>query len=598
MGHDEGTDDTRQRLREALSRALTVEANARDLEAPPGLFDEVVGRLEARSREMRELFGGRPPLALVHFDTPGIQEYVFKVKRPVDLFGGSRLVYHFTDPDEAREVSLYRHLAGASVAVPPSAVIYAGGGNGLLLVAASEAKCVAKMLGEILAGATGSDLRTMTAVLEVWPEELSPGSAAIPEGMEEALGRLQPVSRYAAAVAALSARLSRARSRQSRLAEPIPPSRHARRCDACHQRIGEPRRSYEGEKKERLCGSCEARWRYGGQEKQEAEESRTFEDLVRGLPETPLAVLYADGANVGRAFQRLESMTQHRALSLAVDAAMNEAKKKALAASPWLRGKESHRVQTAISGGDDLVLVLPALAVADAVGPLIESFEAAFDLKSNARLREAFAGAPQELRDRIGKFGLGIGIAIADFHFPIQFLLIYARELLKSAKSRIRDGERSAVDFLVLRSGTPLSESVTDLRVQQLKRKPEGDRPGLWLTRRPLSRKEFVELVRRTRLLLDHVPTSQVHAIRREIGRGYELSRSLWRYQHARAKDGKGWAAYREDLGRGLEQVDGLLWSELTDNGRKGWLGTDFLDALDLFDLVQEPRKDDGRIAA
>jgi hypothetical protein len=597
MGHDERTDDARQSLKEALVRALTVETNARGLATPPGLFEEVAGRLEARSREVREVFTGRPPLALVAFDTPGIQEYVFKVKRPVDLFGGSLLVAHFTEPDESLEASLYRYLADAKMAVRPSAVVYAGGGGGLLLVAASEGESVVEAIGGILRAASEDDLHTVTAVLEIWPEELASTPAEVPAALGDAAGPLQAASRYAATVSALHARLARHRSRQARLAASIPPARHAQRCVACDSKVAEHRR-YEGEDAERICGSCHARWRYGQENKKASDQPQTFEDMVAGLPETSLAVLYADGANVGRAFQQVQSPAQHRALSLAVDDAMKEARSKALDKNPWLAGGEGKRYQIAISGGDDLVLVLPALAVADAVGPLIHLFEAAFDLKSNARLREAFGDAPQELRERIREFGLGVGIAIADYHFPIQFLVTYARELLKSAKRRIRNGERSAVDFLVLRSGTPLSESVVDLRERHFKRQPEGNRPGLWLTRRPLSGKEFVELVKRTRLLRVHVPTSQVHAIRREIDRGYELSRSLWRYQHARAKKGKGWAAYRENLGCGLEQVDGLLWSELTDNGRKGWLGTDFLDALDLFDLVLEPRKDDGRIAA
>ena len=46
----------------------------------------------------------------------------------------------------------------------------------------------------------------------------------------------------------------------------------------------------------------------------------------------------------------------------------------------------------------------------------------------------------------------GIGLAIADVHFPVFFLLRYATELLKSAKRRTAEGERSAFDFAILRS--------------------------------------------------------------------------------------------------------------------------------------------------
>lgn len=584
-------------MKDALRRSLKVEANARGLEPPPGLFGQVAEDLDSGTHELRELFGDRPPMALVGFDTPGIQDYVFRVRRPVDLFGGSQLVAHFTQDDESREVSIYRHLADGKVAVPASVTVFAGGGGGLLVVAASEAATVVACLERILRDVTHDDLRTVATVLEVWPADLSPAPATLPPGLKDALGPLRSVSRYSATLSALTARRSRERSQKAHFGAPVPSSRHAERCAACNRKVAVKERPV-GDNQERVCDSCDARGRYGSDQKRGTNQPQMFEDMVRDLPETPLAVLYADGANVGRAFQGLQSMAQHRALSQAVDGAMTKARDNAIAASPWLAGDAGYRWQVAISGGDDLVLVLPALAVPDVVEPLVKTFEAGFDLEGNTELAQAFGGAAQELRDQIGNFGLGVGIAIADFQFPIQFLVRYARELLKSAKGRIRpcQGERSAADFLVLRSGTPLTERVTDLRRQCFRRDPNGKRPGLWLTRRPLSVGEFVDLVRRTRLLRKHVPPSQVHAMRQEIYRGPELSRSLWRYQHARAKDGEGWAAYRAALGRDLNDVDSLLWTKLAAQAgdTTPWLATDYLDALDLYDLVEQPAKDRG----
>jgi hypothetical protein len=579
-----------QNQREALRRALTVEALSRGLEPDAKLFERVSRDPASAGNEIRRVFEDRPPLTMLHFDTPGIQQFIFKVRRPVDIFGGSKLVADFTAEDPSREVSFYRHLAAAEATVPPQTVIYAGGGGGLLLVASAESEDVSQAIRGILRRETRGDLRTVTAVLEIWPEDLSATPAVLPEGLESIVGPLRPVSRYAATVAAVAARLSRERSRGASLAESIPEEQQFERCDLCGGKAASGHR-YRGTDQERICDSCEARWRYGSRGKLEDQQANTFEDLVDGLPETALAVLYADGANVGRAFQRVGSAAQHRALSLAVDEAMHRATNDALAACPWLGEGEEIRVQTPIRGGDDLVLVLPAMAVFRAVGPLVSAFEYSFDFARNSLLRNAFADADEELRKEIAGFGVGIGIAIADFHFPIQFLVIYARELLKSAKRRIQRGARSAVDFMVLRSGTPLNRSVNDLRVQHFQREPANGSPGLRLTRRPYASDELAELVRLTELL-GQVPTSQVHAIRQEIGRGYELSRSLWRYQHARAPSGKGWAAYREALGCDLAGVDELLWRQTTEGskGSDSWLETDFLDALEILDLVNAPQ--------
>jgi hypothetical protein len=591
-------DRIRRDLREAMRRGIQVEARGRGLTAPAEVLEAVADDPGARGEEVWRLFGDRPPLALVAFDTPGIQEYVLKVRRPVDLLGGSLLVAEFTAAEEPRAVSFYRHLHGSGAAVPSLCVIYAGGGGGLMLVAASEAPGVAETLRGILARETKGALHTVVAVLEVWPADLAGGAAAPAPGLAEVLGPLRRSSRYAATVAALTARLGRERSRATALASPIPPERHIERCRACGGEVASGSR-YKGGDEEPIGPACAARWRYGAREKAEEDAPRTFEDLVAGIREeggaSSIAVLYADGANAGLAFEQVESMAQHRALSLAVESAMQAARKKALAASRWLAGEEVRRVQTAIAGGDDLVLVLPAVAVFDVAPRLVELFEGSFDLEAKSLLAEAFAGAPAQLRDLIAGLGLGVGIAVAEFHFPIQFLFGYAYELLKSAKARIRSGVRSAIDFLVLRSGTPLSQSIDEVRERHAVRQPRDGEPRLQLTRRPYSRSELADLVSRARLLGRHVPPAQLHAIRREIDRGYALSRSLWRYQHARAKDGEGWSAYRTALGNHpLADVDRLLWQEVSSAQKSeadhesgsGPLATDFLDILEIFDLV------------
>lgn len=585
--------------RHALSTALEAEARDRGNEIPQQLLREVVEEPLGHPAStvyrgaLRETFGGDPPLALVAFDTPGVHDFVFRVRRPVDVGGGSHLIADFTSlKPTTRRIRSVHQIVG-SLGHPPGSVVFAGGGRGLVVVPAHGAARLREGLEEVLRQATGGDLETVTATVAAWPQDL--GAAAAPTAF--ANGGERPMSRYAATVSALMGRLSRARSTRERFADTLPPK--ARRCDACRRRLATVPRPRAGEQ---LCVPCARRRELGGQLKKHADEARTFEDLAKKDPEDPdaptdnmIAVLYADGANVGRAFQELDSMARHRALSESVEEAFRAAYEE-VRKIPGLRGEEERLLcQAPIRGGDDLVVILPARAALEASRGIVRTVEAAFDSRHHPLLRDAFADAPQGLRKRLDAFGVGIGIAFAELHFPVGFLVRYAEELLASAKARIRasgqgtgkDPLRSALDFLVLTSGSPLSESIPGLRQRHYRTPPRGREPGLLLTERPFSLPELDRLLDGATHLRT-VASSQLFALRQELLRGHALSRSFWRYQHARAKEGDGWAAYRKAHNVPLSQIDSLLWRDAAaPRGESGaWKSTPVLDALEVLDLL------------
>ncbi len=566
-----------ERLSRGMRRALEIEAGSRQLDLPTDAGDDA----------LHELFGAEPPLALVAFETPGIQRYVFKVRRPVDVYGGSLLIADFTREDS--KSSVYRILS--KLGLPEEGVVYAGGGGGLILAPARHVRDLRQALEKGLSRATDGDLRTVTSALAVWPEDLS-DARITPVGddrLNEVLRPRSETTRYAATVAALLKRLSRERSHQAGLVPLISADQQEKRCDACGERIGEVT-FHPGGDDETVCRPCETRRKAGGWAKRDDEQARTFEELVGD--EHYMAVLYADGANVGKAFQALESLAQHRALSNAVETAFDEAVRQVLDQLPELRfehDKSTLRFQTPIRGGDDLVLVLPAKAAFPAARALIPAIEKHFSFDDNELLRKAFPEKAHDLRERIAHFGVGVGIVFASFHFPIQFLVEYAHDLLDSAKRRIHEnGCRSAVDFMVLRSGNPLNSSIAKLRENHYQRKPRGRENGLLFTRRPYTFEELKAFLKRADALAENVPRSQIHAMRQEVLRGYTLSRSLWLYQHARSRQRDSWAAYRDALGVSLEKVDTLLWED--DSTRQDWKSTDLVDMVEVFDFLGRPR--------
>lgn len=599
-------------LSQAVRAALEREARVRGVDVPDELsrHDWVAGPPADVGERAREIFATAPPLALLAFDTPGIQSYIFKANRPVDIFGASRLVADFTDSDyhdDSRPFALYSLFARQGLGLDRKSMIYAGGGGGLLILAASQVKEVASAIESLLEEATGGDLASTTACLEVWPDELGGGpvdQASLPmnDDWRQVLpGLRRGATRYAETLAGVMAKLMRQRSARTRLAELIRGEEIPWLCTTCNGRVDRSSRLLreQDRRAEVRCQPCQDRREHGGRGKRVLDQARTFADLVAGREgEQPedgadkaMAVIYADGANVGQAFLRVATMAQHRALSQVVDATFERARRRAAAHSPPFEASiepDRMRVQTPLCGGDDLVLILPAEAAMAAARDLVDEVETAFDLNSNPLLAAAFENASDELRGQISRFGVGVGIAIADYDFPVQFLLDYATQLLKLAKGRIRVGDcRSAVDFLVLTSGTPLNHSIRALRrTPGWRRAPQGGEPGLRLTRRPYSRSDFESFLDRAGLMAQEVPTSQIHGMARELRRGHAPSRSLWRYQHARSER---WTAYREALGCPLERVDALLWenSQPPDglDCTSPWLASDLLDTLELLSL-------------
>lgn len=586
-------DGDRKLLKEALLRALRTEAG--DPVPEPAIFREVAEAFDRQngadkpeipdSEALAPIYGAQPPLALIFFDTPGLQDYVFKVQSPIDILGGSEQVADFTrqdqDPGGSPRLSLFSRLKNSPPRLPVQLVtIYAGAGSGLLLVAASEAESTVAAIEAILREETAGDLETRAAALILWPHELAalPSSlpcadALLPAGLAPPAS---PASRYAAALAALLGRHQRERSRRQVWPTAMGAQEQFSRCWACGDRPGTTPR-VRGDDAEQLCQPCQNRWRYGRAKRQD--EPRTFEELLEGLdpPVGSLALIYADGANAGELFSRLDTPARHLALSRAVEKALEaaaQAVKRKLAQIFPAEREGSLRFQTAIQGGDDLVMIVPARGALELGAELIAAFEASIDEDAQSA---AFALAPGELKTALSHFGLGVGIAVGEMHFPVEFLLDYARELLKNAKKLTRRNgntaprARSALDFLVLRGGTPLAASISKLREKH----QETDE--LRFHRRPLCKPDLDLLIRSTRALR-RVPPAQVQAIRRELPLGRQLSLSLWRYQQARSE---GWKAWRAELGLSLEQVDASLWRR----GEKKW-ETDFLDQIDARELV------------
>lgn len=550
--------DIRQKLGQALCQCLLDEARHRSLAPDPDLYTRAARELDAWIShphsagdspchpELLSHFGALPPLALLAFETPSIQAYLFKTRRPIDLRGGSVLIDDFS-------LEHAPALAGAGL-------IYSGAGSGLLFTSAGNADPLAATLSRRLADNTDNDLEPVTASLPIWPRDLGGDRPEFPAALaflavgHQSTSPPEPASRYAATCATLAARLRRARG-----AFPLPPilASHelGHRCDACGERPGRPR----PDERDAICSACLGRRTAARRQRSGRKEPFSFEELVENEKNHQMALLYADGANAGALFDRLDGPARHRALSLAIDHALATAED-ALLAGLDEKPEDPPRSIRALRGGDDLMLVLPAAPSFTLAALLIETFEKTFD--QHLAEDEAFAAScPARLQKSLRGFGLGVGLVIADAHFPISFLVRYAGELLRSAKRRIADGERSALDFAVLRSGTPLADSIELWRRSFWREEGEGPRQErLDPTCRPYGGSELQLFLERARAF-GALPPAQVYALARELRRGRARSRNFWRYQHSRSGP---WQRYAEALEKlGIDDIDHELWQKI-----------------------------------
>ncbi|MEM9553454.1 MAG: hypothetical protein AAGC60_04295 [Acidobacteriota bacterium] len=582
----------------ALDGALLREATLRGL-APRRRI------LEDDDASLRMLFGDEPPLALISFDTPGIQRFIFGVQRPVDIEGGSRIVEAFVarDPaslDEDQRPYSLKHVLRAAAGI---AWIYLGGGGGLLLSARGDAEEIIDTIESLLRDATGGTLTSVAAALPVWRGDLrSSDATGVVNDSELAalLGARVAPSGYVARLASLDALRRRRRGELATSSIDLPSAASRRRCAACGERAG----TRESTKADLLCRSCAARRTVGARAKQGLDQAKSYEVMVEGLDQgaevsdARIAVLYADGANFGAAFRQVADPVEHAALSAAVDQAMRHAVEKATerALDEWPELREGRlRYQTPLRGGDDIVLILPARAALVAALRLINGFE--------TRLTDACDTAGLD-RPELARLGLGVGIAVADWMFPVQFSLEWARKLMVSAKRCLRgglgehcdDGARSAVDFTILRATEPLSVEIDTWRrglaAQRSNEQGAATRSRDRLTRRPYTASGLREIARRAEALGRHVPPAQIHAMADAVGVGRAVSRNLWRAQHARSQDGDGWAAYRKALDLSLEDVGEALWSRAPGSDETAEWSTDYLDQVDLVALRPSRRKE------
>ncbi|WP_437952606.1 hypothetical protein WME98_19240 [Sorangium sp. So ce296] len=360
-----------------------------------------------------------------------------------------------------------------------AAVLFAGGGQATMLVRREHAPRIEETLLQEFARHTAG-APCSVACLPLSARELVEGprgAAASTPALKGALARRlawspRGAGGFGACMATLSFLL---RHRKGAPARAAWDESAAARCEECAER---PRAT------DNRCIRCGHNRRQGQQGKKQFDEARDLAEIL-GDPAGSgsegaevqrarhLAFIKLDGHGVGTLLERLRTMAQYAAVSCALQRAF-ELDPATRDAELGKLGVSAGRYQLPIAGGDDLLIVVPghfrrpdggqgdALTLA---ADLAKRAEGAFDEVA----LENYFDADRDLLRHVRRLGAGVGVVLTS-GIPARFCFDYASELVRSAKDAISDGEegaRSAVDFVVLRGGSPVSSSVRSLRDAQ-----------------------------------------------------------------------------------------------------------------------------------
>jgi len=369
-------------------------------------------------------------IGLVSFDVDRIKEFVFAGHRPLDATGASEMVKDLSEDGKL--------LAELRKAFPSCTVIYANGGSGLLQVDHAQVDSIARRIEDDFRRHTLTG--SCSAVSVIMPET----GLKNPDVFQRALKELG----------------MKLRLRKLEKAAEEPPEAwtmgYFQRCQAC----GVYPSAYSdriGGEDEYICESCKKKRSEGRAARHAHKMAESLQDIA-GRDREYVAVIYADVNNTGKMLLKARSSEELREFSKHLWQAATRTLNEVIA-----QQKLENHYQSPIVGGDDLVVFVPA-------NGCLQTFQQLWN-----RLEGYIRNVPTSLTNAdlgklLGQATLSLGLLVASHHLPVPFLFNYVEALTKNAKRLAYERNGSAVDFLLLKGGSPFSERIQSLRAQFLER--------------------------------------------------------------------------------------------------------------------------------
>lgn len=339
---------------------------------------------------------------LVGYDANGIQELITACGRPIAMRGASEAILAFDAEARSRKLA-----------------IFAGGGRGVVLARSEdEARATGRAFVDRFRELTHGGVMAACAV------PLTRGGDGEAQSIRWLRHRLD-LEKDAA-----------------RPPGGVLPDSKERECAYCRGYLGTRLRKRD-EQTEMVCARCDAmleRGRSTGKARggRRGEMSRSIADIAEN---DRIAVISADGNNLGSLFEPLHSLVELAAVSEAVADCFQRAHEQAFACVA-----SDQRVPL-LTGGDDVRAFIPPRAVLPYVEGLVASVESTATEHARA-LREILSA---DTAQRLGGLSVGVGAVVASVTYPAWRLVEHAHALESRAKAACLAGRwRSGVDFAVI----------------------------------------------------------------------------------------------------------------------------------------------------
>lgn len=435
-----------------------------------------------RDRE-RQLFPERQ-LSLLSFDANAIQKYIFQSNRRRVIEGASRLLDRFDNKAVARVLG--------PLDIPAEAVIYAGGGGGLIWCPHHLAADAAHALERAYIDLTGDGSCT-TSWVDLYLYEtiwgLDDGRVAFPRDL--VFPSSKPIG-FGDLFRYLAARMQTRKQGAYFPSGCFEMDGWLMECESCHVHPALKEEKFPWGT-ERLCEHCQRKMK-ASFEVNPNEKGLSFEDIASS--EGDIAVLYGDGNGMGKLLEKLPSPESYGRFSESLtnwikSSVTRTAFDLGLAADK----QREQRYLAPILGGDDLCIILPANYASFFVGQFVRNLKRELDHVS------------EEARQLLDDVSFSFGLFFAPHTFPLSFLFEEAHNLLSEAKT-LSYKHRGTSD---------LKQWCLSFRATS--RNNPGERPGLRdfrTGRRPYHIQDFETLVESLRAAKQsgQLPRSQLYLLR------------------------------------------------------------------------------------
>lgn len=497
-----------------------------------------------------ELFGENKPVCLLIGDVDAIKSYIYETTTLPEIRGGSELL------KEAEEVIkvLFRET------LLEENLIYCGGGSFLAIVPASDAEELKARIKEIYLNKISLPTITVVSSRPIGYIDLGRGlppydntriNALSGKGIAKDLllshfgGGTERDKRknFGELVTYLTGKLQQAK-RQKDIVPFIELLPIHRQCESCGKR---PATEKDSVRNEWICDICWNKRNKGRSERREYVldfkewvSNKKSVDLKVILPENinelagdegKIALLYADGNNMGELFQRASSPATYRHISETLNTAVCES----LFESIWnVFGTEFSQdpnkklpFEIITLGGDDIVVLLPASASWAIAVNIIENF------LDHPQVKNLQSELTERMKDNIS-LTLSAGLAIADVKYPIRFLFSLTEGLIKEAKRLAREKQTGTLCHLWLRAPV-ISENAREILNTLYKRIEQSS--IRYLTARPYTVKEARFLAKIACQLDKYLSSTQRRTLAESLEKGLYVSLNYGLYQVSRISD-------------------------------------------------------------